>query len=110
MAIEKVLIVGAGTMGSGLAQTCAQAGIGVYMTDAARSGVPSTAPSRIAQGAGLRRHDSPTPRGIRGLPRWIGSISSVLGKMEEKMYSFPALMWCLINCRAFFPSLWQIAS
>jgi len=33
MAIEKVLIVGSGTMGSGIAQICAQAGIGVYMTD-----------------------------------------------------------------------------
>ena len=33
MAIEKVLIVGAGTMGSGIAQICAQAGIGVYLTD-----------------------------------------------------------------------------
>jgi 3-hydroxybutyryl-CoA dehydrogenase len=34
MAIEKVLVVGSGTMGSGIAQVCAQAGIRVFLMDA----------------------------------------------------------------------------
>ncbi len=33
MAIQKVFIVGAGLMGSGIAQVCAQAGIGVFLYD-----------------------------------------------------------------------------
>lgn len=33
MNIRKVLVIGSGTMGSGIAQVCAQAGIDVYMTD-----------------------------------------------------------------------------
>ncbi len=33
MVIQKVLIVGSGLMGGGIAQVCAQAGIEVYMND-----------------------------------------------------------------------------
>jgi 3-hydroxybutyryl-CoA dehydrogenase len=36
MAMEKVLVVGSGTMGSGIAQVCAQAGIRVFLMDAAQ--------------------------------------------------------------------------
>ncbi|MBM4351495.1 MAG: 3-hydroxybutyryl-CoA dehydrogenase, partial [Deltaproteobacteria bacterium] len=36
MAISKVLIVGAGLMGSGIAQVCAQAGLNVLITDVSR--------------------------------------------------------------------------
>ena len=36
MAIRKVLIVGSGLMGGGIAQVCAQAGIEVYMNDVAK--------------------------------------------------------------------------
>ncbi|MBM4278090.1 MAG: 3-hydroxyacyl-CoA dehydrogenase family protein [Deltaproteobacteria bacterium] len=36
MAISKVLIIGAGLMGSGIAQVCAQAGINVLITDVSR--------------------------------------------------------------------------
>ncbi len=36
MAIEKVMVVGAGLMGSGIAQVCAQAGIEVFLTDVSR--------------------------------------------------------------------------
>ena len=34
MTIDTVFIVGAGLMGSGIAQVCAQAGIQVYLNDA----------------------------------------------------------------------------
>jgi 3-hydroxybutyryl-CoA dehydrogenase len=35
MEVKKVLVVGSGLMGSGIAQVCAQAGIGVFLNDAA---------------------------------------------------------------------------
>ena len=33
MAINKVLVIGSGTMGSGIAQVCAQAGIKAFISD-----------------------------------------------------------------------------
>jgi 3-hydroxybutyryl-CoA dehydrogenase len=36
MAIQKVLVIGAGTMGSGIAQLCAQQGYGVILTDVSK--------------------------------------------------------------------------
>ena len=35
MGVQKVMVAGAGSMGGGIAQTCAQAGIEVLITDAA---------------------------------------------------------------------------
>jgi len=36
MAIQKILIIGSGLMGGGIAQVCAQAGIEVYVNDVTR--------------------------------------------------------------------------
>ncbi|MGQ0537179.1 MAG: 3-hydroxyacyl-CoA dehydrogenase NAD-binding domain-containing protein, partial [Methanobacteriota archaeon] len=36
MTIKKVCVVGAGTMGSGIAQACAQAGVEVHLNDTKR--------------------------------------------------------------------------
>jgi 3-hydroxybutyryl-CoA dehydrogenase len=37
MAMEKIMVVGAGLMGSGIAQVCAQSGVQVFMNDAAKA-------------------------------------------------------------------------
>ena len=37
MQVTKVLVVGSGLMGSGIAQVCAQAGIHVFLNDVSRA-------------------------------------------------------------------------
>ena len=39
MNIERVGVIGAGTMGNGIAQACAAAGVGVVMVDVAQAAV-----------------------------------------------------------------------
>ena len=48
MEISKVLVVGSGLMGSGIAQVCAQAGIDVVLSDV--SGEPAAAAIEVREG------------------------------------------------------------
>jgi 3-hydroxybutyryl-CoA dehydrogenase len=79
MNIESVFIVGAGLMGSGIAQACAQAGRRVWITDAARPALDK-ALKNIEWSAGKLVEKGKTE----------GSLDEIMGRIQTTMEYEPA--------------------
>ena len=62
MTIKKVVVVGAGTMGGGIAQLCAQKGLDAVITDISQE-LSDNAKARIAAGLAKRVEKGKSRRG-----------------------------------------------